>query len=65
MLTACESLENALFALPEDRLAAAKACAHVVRPAMNDLRRVSDEAETLGSKEDWKLPRYVDLLYSV
>ena len=65
MLTACESLENALYALPEERLAAAKACAHVVRPAMNDLRRVSDEAETLCSKEDWKLPRYVDLLYSV
>ena len=32
---------------------------------MNELRRAADEAETLCSKDEWKLPRYVDLLYSV
>ena len=65
MLEASETLENALNVLPEERLAAAKACAHIVCPTMNELRRAADEAETLCSKDEWKLPRYVDLLYSV
>ena len=65
MLEASETLENALNVLPEERLAAAKACAHIVCPTMNELRCVADEAETLCSKDEWKLPRYVDLLYSV
>lgn len=65
MLDASETLENALNVLPEERLAAAKACAHIVCPTMNELRRAADEVETLCSKDEWKLPRYVDLLYSV
>lgn len=65
MLTACETLENALNVLPEEKLAAAKACAHIICPTMNELRAAADGAESLCSKEVWKLPRYVDLLYSV
>ena len=32
---------------------------------MNELRKTADEAENLCSAEEWTLPRYVDLLYSV
>jgi len=56
MLEASETLENALNVLPEERLAAAKACAHIVCPTMNELRRAADEAETLCSKDEWNCP---------
>ncbi len=36
-----------------------------VATAMQDLRNVSDELETLVSKECWQLPTYGELLYSV
>ncbi len=36
-----------------------------VIPAMNELREVVDELETIVSKEHWKIPSYGDLLYSV
>lgn len=65
MLAASEALENALNALPNERLAAATACAHIVAPSMSELRRVADETETLCSRESWKLPGYADILYSV
>ena len=36
-----------------------------VIPAMNDIRKAADEAETYVSKECWPLPSYGDLLFSV
>ncbi len=36
-----------------------------VATAMQDLRNVSDELETLVSKECWQLPTYGEILYSV
>ncbi len=34
-------------------------------PAMDDLRAVCDEAETLTAKEYWPFPTYADILFSV
>lgn len=37
----------------------------VIIPAMDDLRRYSDEAETVISKESWPFPTYEKLLFGV
>ena len=34
-------------------------------PAMNTLRAVVDELETLVAREDWPYPSYTEMLYSV
>lgn len=65
LLAACEALDKAVEELPSERMAAARACAHIVCPTMNELRRAADEAEKLCGADEWTLPGYVDLLYSV
>lgn len=42
-----------------------KACRDKVVPAMNALRKVADEMETLTAKKYWPFPTYDDLLFSV
>ena len=42
-----------------------KACRDKVIPAMNALRKVADEMETLTAKKYWPFPTYDDLLFSV
>ena len=37
----------------------------VVIPAMNDVRAVADELETVVGKEYWPFPTYADLLFNV
>ena len=36
-----------------------------VVPSMNELRAVADELETIVAREDWPIPSYSDLLFSV
>ncbi|MDR3120670.1 MAG: glutamine synthetase III [Clostridiales bacterium] len=48
-----------------DALTSAKYHRDVVNAAMTGLRDVSDELEPLVAREDWPLPNYGDLLFSV
>jgi len=60
------ALEKLLAAhMPEDILDHAKVYSQKVVPAMEQLREVVDELETLVGEKYWPLPSYVDLLYSV
>lgn len=49
----------------EDTLASAQAYRDAVVPKMDALRAVCDELERLMPKNDWPLPSYEDLLYSL
>ena len=49
----------------EDIIAESAFIKDTVIPAMNDIRKAADEAETYVSKECWPLPSYGDLLFSV
>jgi len=49
----------------EDKLELARAYRERVYTAMNELRLVVDELETLVSSKHWKIPSYAEILYSV
>jgi len=66
LLNRLVALEKLLAAhMPEDILDHAKVYSQKVVPAMEQLREVVDELETLVGEKYWPLPSYVDLLYSV
>ena len=48
-----------------DALTAAVYEHDVIIPAMNDVRAVADELETMVSKADWPFPTYAELLFNV
>ncbi|MCL2141085.1 MAG: glutamine synthetase III [Dehalococcoidia bacterium] len=67
MLAKLRNLDE-LVAKPENNdgiLAYAKYYRDKILPAMNELREVVDEIETLTAKKYWPFPSYADLLYSV
>ncbi len=49
----------------DDPIAVAAYYKDAVIPAMNELRAVVDEMETLVSSEYWPYPTYADLMYRV
>ena len=60
------ALETAVEALPGgDVIPESAAIRDKVLPAMEELRTLCDEAETLTAKEDWPFPTYADLLFGV
>ena len=63
---AVAALEKVLKAVKkEEVLSASQAMAHVIIPAMDDVRKLVDEMETLTSSDYWPYPTYFDILYSV
>ncbi|MDR1440579.1 MAG: hypothetical protein LBJ10_11480 [Clostridiales bacterium] len=63
-----ESLEQALLdakGMGGDAMACAKLCRESVFIAMQELRAVADEMETLVGRKSWPFPCYGDLLFSV
>ncbi|MBQ7160150.1 MAG: glutamine synthetase type III, partial [Clostridia bacterium] len=48
-----------------DTLAAAEYCRDRIIPAMDELRKYADEAETLVGREYWPFPTYGDILFGV
>lgn len=62
-----ESLENAVNAAPDDSNIKAEADYYkdTVFIAMQEMRAVADELETITSSEYWPYPSYTELLYSV
>ena len=65
LMKATEKLEKALREVPAGELLASQAMAHTIVPAMNEVRRIADELETLTASAYWPFPTYPDLLYSV
>ena len=62
------TLDNAVLGVREagdDPIAVAAYYKDAVIPAMNELRAVVDEMETLVSSEYWPYPTYADLMYRV
>ena len=62
-----DALQDAIVATNHnaDALAIATYERDVVIPAMNDVRAVADELETVVGKEYWPFPTYADLLFNV
>jgi len=56
------ALREVLTRIPEGEQAAADFCAAEVRPAMDAVREVTDQAENLC--EDWPYPSYQDLVFN-
>jgi len=61
------ALRSALDSLAgeKDALARANAVRDRVVPAMNSLRAVADEAESITAEKDWAFPTYTALLYAL
>ena len=49
----------------KDRRERANECRDVIIPAMNSLRELADEAETLVGSKYWPFPNYGELLYGI
>ena len=63
---AAAALEKLLKSVKkEEILSASQAMAHKVIPAMENIRRLADEMETLTPSDLWPYPSYFDILYSV
>ena len=62
-----EALKTAITSADHDAdaLTAARYEHDVVIPAMNEVRAVADELETLVDERDWPFPTYADLLFRV
>ena len=65
MLSAAHALKRAMSDMPKDEREAALRTAHLIVPAMNEVRKYADEAEKLCADEVWPFPNYYKLLYSV
>ena len=63
----CEALETALVSAEDiaDIQEQANFYRDTVFVAMQEMRAVADELETLTAKDYWPFPTYSDLLYSV
>ena len=59
------ALKAKTASLPKDETEASLFTAHVIVPAMEEVRKYADEAEKLCAKEYWPFPNYYELLYSV
>ncbi len=64
---AIEHLENILQdqGKSDDFLTRARYLHDVILPAMNRIRQISDELETMVDKKDWPFPTYAELLFTV
>ena len=62
-----DKLDDIKKSIPKnaDNLEIAKYYQNTVIPAMNELRKVADELETVVAKSYWPFPNYEDLLYRV
>ena len=49
----------------KDNLELARACHEKICTAMNELRQVVDELETIVDSKHWRIPTYAEILYSV
>jgi len=49
----------------KDNLELARACHEKICTAMNELRQVVDELETIVDRKHWRIPTYAEILYSV
>ena len=60
-------LSDAMQAQPigDDPLASARYMKDVVIPAMRELRKVSDELETITDRKAWPFPTYDELLFNM
>ena len=65
MLTAAHALRDTMKNMPLDEREAALRTAHIIVPAMAEVRKYADEAEKLCADEVWPFPNYYKLLYSV
>ena len=65
MLTAAHALRDTMKNMPLDERDAALRTAHIIVPAMEEVRKYADEAEKLCADEVWPFPNYYKLLYSV
>ena len=67
LLRRLTALESALLETKksEDQLSLARFYRSEIFSRMSELRLVVDELETLVAKEDWPLPTYGEMLYSV
>jgi glutamine synthetase len=64
---ACEQLEEQVTTLKsiKESNKSATFCKEALLPAMAELRRVTDEAETVTPADLWPVPTYGDLLFNV
>lgn len=61
-----EKLEELKAKIPsEDALVCAKYYREKILPAMDGLREIADELETVVAKEYWPFPTYTELLYNI
>ncbi len=60
-----EALSNIMAESSPDLLSHAKHSRDKLVPAMNELRAVADELETIVAKEYWPMPTYGELLFNV
>jgi len=67
LLTKLNALENAMKKTDKAKDILAQACYYrdKIFPAMEDLRCVVDDLETLVARKHWPLPSYAELLFSV
>ncbi|MBQ8374875.1 MAG: glutamine synthetase III [Clostridia bacterium] len=65
MLSAAHALREAISDMPTGEREAALRTAHVIVPAMEEVRKHADIAEKLCASEVWPFPNYYQLLYSV
>ena len=66
LFKAIEHLRSGVLAKRKgDAMALAMYDRDVIIPAMNEVRRIADDLETLVGKEKWPFPCYADLLFNV
>ena len=65
MLAAANALKAKTASIPKDETEGALFTAHVIVPAMAEVRKYADEAEKLCAIDYWPFPNYYELLYSV
>ncbi len=63
LLNAVDKLEKAMAKHMPDVMSEAKHLCGVVLPAMNDVRAVADELETMVADDLWPLPSYMEMLF--
>lgn len=63
LLDACEKLESAVAATPEDAERAMQYSRSAIVPAMQHAREIADQLESITASACWPFPAYRDLLF--
>jgi glutamine synthetase len=63
LLDACEKLESAVAATPEDAERAMQYSRDAIVPAMQRAREIADQLESITASACWPFPAYRDLLF--